>query len=116
VGLWGMAVQWLAAAALGGAAARFGGRGAIGGQTLLLCPSFSPRGSAPAESWARAARGGGGVQNIYSIAWSPEGNYLASGSFDGQVYIWNMRNGGTVARAFKVWPGCGCALGVGAAG
>lgn len=41
------------------------------------------------------------VQNIYSVAWSPSGEYLATGSFDGQVYIWAMR-AGTLARAFKV--------------
>ena len=42
------------------------------------------------------------LQNIYSISWSPSGNYLATGSYDGQVYIWAMHTGGTLARSFKV--------------
>ena len=31
---------------------------------------------------------------VYSMAWSPNGKYLGSGSADGSVKIWDAKNGG----------------------
>jgi transducin (beta)-like 1 len=31
--------------------------------------------------------------SVYSVAFSPSGNYLASGSLAGQLYIWNVQEG-----------------------
>lgn len=31
--------------------------------------------------------------SVYSVAFSPSGNYLASGSLAGQLYVWNISNG-----------------------
>ena len=33
---------------------------------------------------------------VYSVAWSPDGNFLASGSFDRCLHIWNVKDGSLV--------------------
>ncbi len=38
--------------------------------------------------------------SVYSVAFSPSGNYLASGSLAGQLYIWNVMEGRHV-KSFK---------------
>mmetsp|Transcript_15718 Transcript_15718/g.22363 ORF Transcript_15718/g.22363 Transcript_15718/m.22363 type:complete len:753 (-) Transcript_15718:41-2299(-) len=38
--------------------------------------------------------------SVYSVAFSPSGEYLASGSLAGQLYIWNVRDGKHI-RSFK---------------
>lgn len=37
---------------------------------------------------------------IYSIAFSPNGEYLASGSFDNCVHLWSLRDGSLV-KSYK---------------
>jgi transducin (beta)-like 1 len=39
-------------------------------------------------------------ESVYSVAFSPSGDYLASGSLAGQLYIWNVRDG-TIIKSFK---------------
>lgn len=39
-------------------------------------------------------------ESVYSVAFSPSGDYLASGSLAGQLYIWNVRDG-VVIKSFK---------------
>lgn len=31
--------------------------------------------------------------SVYSVAFSPSGEYLASGSLAGQLYVWNVKDG-----------------------
>mmetsp|Transcript_22287 Transcript_22287/g.33300 ORF Transcript_22287/g.33300 Transcript_22287/m.33300 type:complete len:109 (+) Transcript_22287:2799-3125(+) len=38
--------------------------------------------------------------SVYSVAFSPSGEYLASGSLAGQLYIWKVREGKHV-KSFK---------------
>lgn len=38
--------------------------------------------------------------SVYSVAFSPSGNYLASGSLAGQLYIWNVNEGRHI-KSFK---------------
>jgi WD40 repeat protein len=38
--------------------------------------------------------------SVYSVAFSPSGNYLASGSLAGQLYIWNVMEGRHI-KSFK---------------
>mmetsp|Transcript_7244 Transcript_7244/g.11093 ORF Transcript_7244/g.11093 Transcript_7244/m.11093 type:complete len:857 (+) Transcript_7244:48-2618(+) len=38
--------------------------------------------------------------SVYSVAFSPSGNYLASGSLAGQLYIWNVQEGRHI-KSFK---------------
>jgi transducin (beta)-like 1 len=38
--------------------------------------------------------------SVYSVAFSPSGNYLASGSLAGQLYIWNVEEGRHI-KSFK---------------
>ena len=37
-------------------------------------------------------------QPVYSIAFSPDGNYIASGSFDKMMCVWSIREGRMVRR------------------
>ncbi|KAJ5072768.1 f-box-like/wd repeat-containing protein tbl1xr1 isoform x1 [Anaeramoeba ignava] len=37
---------------------------------------------------------------VYSIAFSPDGEYLASGSFDKSIYIWSVKTG-NVVRSYQ---------------
>jgi WD40 repeat protein len=39
-------------------------------------------------------------ESVYSVAFSPTGDYLASGSLAGQLYIWNVRDG-QIIKSFK---------------
>jgi len=39
-------------------------------------------------------------ESVYSVAFSPSGDYLASGSLAGQLYIWNVRDGAHI-KSFK---------------
>ena len=39
-------------------------------------------------------------ESVYSVAFSPSGDYLASGSLAGQLYIWNVSNGAHI-KSFK---------------
>jgi len=39
-------------------------------------------------------------ESVYSVAFSPSGDYLASGSLAGQLYIWNVRDGVHI-KSFK---------------
>ncbi|KAL3795244.1 hypothetical protein HJC23_008329 [Cyclotella cryptica] len=39
-------------------------------------------------------------ESVYSVAFSPSGDYLASGSLAGQLYIWNVRDG-VIIKSFK---------------
>eukprot|EP00549_Striatella_unipunctata_P000138 CAMPEP_0118679966 /NCGR_PEP_ID=MMETSP0800-20121206/4086_1 /TAXON_ID=210618 ORGANISM="Striatella unipunctata, Strain CCMP2910" /NCGR_SAMPLE_ID=MMETSP0800 /ASSEMBLY_ACC=CAM_ASM_000638 /LENGTH=774 /DNA_ID=CAMNT_0006576029 /DNA_START=284 /DNA_END=2608 /DNA_ORIENTATION=+ len=39
-------------------------------------------------------------ESVYSVAFSPSGEFLASGSLAGQLYIWNVRDGDQV-KSFK---------------
>lgn len=39
-------------------------------------------------------------ESVYSVAFSPSGEYLASGSLAGQLYIWNVRDGVHI-KSFK---------------
>ena len=39
-------------------------------------------------------------QPVYSVAFSPDGQYLASGSFDKMLYIWSVKDGSLV-RSFR---------------
>ena len=41
--------------------------------------------------------------SVYSVAFSPSGNYLASGCLAGQLHIWNVMEG----RYFKSFKGKG---------
>lgn len=38
---------------------------------------------------------------VYTVAFSPCGDYLASGSSDRRLMIWNLRDGGTLIRLFR---------------
>jgi transducin (beta)-like 1 len=38
--------------------------------------------------------------SVYSVAFSPSGEYLASGSLAGQLYVWSVKEGKPV-RSFK---------------
>lgn len=38
--------------------------------------------------------------SVYSVAFSPSGNFLASGSLAGQLYIWNVKEGRHI-KSFK---------------
>lgn len=38
--------------------------------------------------------------SVYSVAFSPSGEYLASGSLAGQLYVWNVKDG-TPIKNFK---------------
>ena len=38
--------------------------------------------------------------SVYSVAFSPSGDYLASGSLAGQLYIWDVREGKQI-KSFK---------------
>ena len=40
------------------------------------------------------------VESVYSVAFSPTGDYLASGSLAGQLYIWNVQDG-QIIKSFK---------------
>ena len=33
------------------------------------------------------------TDKVMSVAWSPDEKYIASGSFDGTVKVWDVRNG-----------------------
>lgn len=35
----------------------------------------------------------GHTEPVYSVAWSPDGEYIASGSIDHKVHVWNVRDG-----------------------
>lgn len=50
---------------------------------------------------------------VYSVAFSPDGRHLASGSFDKCVHIWNTQVGGVVRRLLTPdhSQGSGCASG-----
>lgn len=39
-------------------------------------------------------------ESVYSVSFSPSGDYLASGSLAGQLYIWNVRDG-SIIKSFK---------------
>lgn len=39
-------------------------------------------------------------ESVYSVAFSPTGDYLASGSLAGQLYIWNVQDG-QIIKSFK---------------
>ena len=43
---------------------------------------------------------------VYSVAFSPSGNFLASGSFAGHLHIWSMKDGSLV-KAYQVGQGKG---------
>lgn len=40
------------------------------------------------------------LEPVYSIAFCPSGEYLASGGFDSHVYVWSMRDG-SLLRQFR---------------
>jgi WD40 repeat protein len=48
----------------------------------------------------------GGETDIHDIAFSPDGNYLASGGRVFAVILWNVASG-EVVRTFSVWDGVG---------
>ena len=52
----------------------------------------------PAESKKPVTRLTGHVQLVNNAAFSPDGNWLASGSFDGSVRLWNGRTGKFAVR------------------
>jgi len=39
-------------------------------------------------------------ESVYSVAFSPSGDFIASGSLAGQLYIWNVKEGNTI-KSFK---------------
>jgi len=39
-------------------------------------------------------------ESVYSVAFSPSGDFLSSGSLAGQLYIWNVSNGAHI-KSFK---------------
>ena len=39
-------------------------------------------------------------ESVYSVAFSPSGDYIASGSLAGQLYMWNV-NEGKVIKSYK---------------
>jgi transducin (beta)-like 1 len=38
------------------------------------------------------------AQNVYSLAFSPNGRFLASGSFDGRLCLWNPETGQVITH------------------
>ena len=46
-----------------------------------------------AETWDRLYTGSGHEGTIHSIAWSPDGETLASGASDQAIFLWNARTG-----------------------
>ena len=46
----------------------------------------------------------GHTQAVYSLAFSPDGKYLASGSFDKRVHIWSVKDG-RLLRTFEATGG-----------
>lgn len=43
----------------------------------------------------------GHIDQILSVAYSPDGKYIASGSWDCTVRVWNVETGELVAGPFK---------------
>ena len=39
-------------------------------------------------------------ESVYSVSFSPSGDFIASGSLAGQLYIWNVKDGKTI-KSFK---------------
>ncbi len=46
----------------------------------------------------------GHTDYVYAVAVSPDGNLVASGTFNGEVKIWKLADG-TVLKAFNASPG-----------
>lgn len=40
------------------------------------------------------------TQAVYSVKFSPDAKYLASGAFDGRIIVWNVEDG-SVVRTFR---------------
>ena len=65
-------------------------------------PISSPFGSDPSltpicvESYRRVLTLRGHLQEVYALSWSPCGGWLMSGSIDGRVYVWDVKEGKAV--------------------
>lgn len=38
------------------------------------------------------------TEPVYSVAFSPDGEYIATGSFDKKLYVWNVKDGQLVKQ------------------
>ena len=39
-------------------------------------------------------------KKVYTVAFSPDGDYVASGSLGGQLYVWSVKDG-TIVKSFR---------------
>ena len=39
-------------------------------------------------------------KKVYTVAFSPDGDYVASGSLGGQLYIWSVKDG-AIVKSFR---------------